>query len=245
LIYFIREAFEYFAMVDYPYRTSFLQPLPGWPVQAACNLVKEQYPKPPKEDEDLVKYLYIISNLYYNSTGHETTNCVISKVCGDPATNGLGSDALGWPWQSCTELVMEICAEGGKNDFFWDECKEADGVLNMVKRFCLKTFEDIGYTEKFLFENDAPIEYGLEFAAASNIVFTNGNLDPWSVGGVFEDTPGVKEAAKNGVYTFFITNGAHHLDIRQPNTCDPESVKNARFQVKIHCLLKLWLAKFL
>lgn len=36
LIAFIREGIEYMAMVDYPYPSNFLKPLPGWPVEVRC-----------------------------------------------------------------------------------------------------------------------------------------------------------------------------------------------------------------
>ncbi len=39
LIYFIREAIEYMAMVDYPYPSNFLKPLPGWPVQVQLRFL--------------------------------------------------------------------------------------------------------------------------------------------------------------------------------------------------------------
>lgn len=75
-------------------------------------------------------------------------------------------------FQSCTELVIEMCARGGSNDFFYDECQQAGGVLNLITDYCLTTFSSIGYNKNFLFELGAPIQYGLEFSAASNIIFT-------------------------------------------------------------------------
>lgn len=37
LVAFIKEIFESMAMVDYPYPTSFLTPLPGWPVKVSLD----------------------------------------------------------------------------------------------------------------------------------------------------------------------------------------------------------------
>jgi len=52
-------------------------------------------------------------------------------------------------------------------------------------------------------------------------MFSNGNLDPWSAGGV------------NGWVNYkvpyiMIKGGAHHLDLRTPNPADPEDVIWAR-----------------
>jgi hypothetical protein len=62
---------------------------------------------------------------------------------------------------------------------------------------------------------------GLDFASSSNIIFSNGNLDPWHAGGVLENT-----MVNNEV--MMIENSAHHFDLREPNPADPITVTEAR-----------------
>ena len=61
---------------------------------------------------------------------------------------------------------------------------------------------------------------GRSLEAASNIVFTNGLLDPWSSGGVLKPV--------GGTTALIIPEGAHHLDLRAANPKDPVSVVDAR-----------------
>ena len=64
----------------------------------------------------------------------------------------------------------------------------------------------------------------LDFMHASNIIFSNGDLDPWRAGGVMEGT------LKNNkdVIVRLIKGGAHHLDLREPNEKDPADLTAAR-----------------
>jgi len=61
---------------------------------------------------------------------------------------------------------------------------------------------------------------GRDVRAASNIVFSNGLLDPWSSGSVLKSS--------GSVYSIIIPEGAHHLDLRGSNPADPVSVISAR-----------------
>mmetsp|Transcript_4197 Transcript_4197/g.14265 ORF Transcript_4197/g.14265 Transcript_4197/m.14265 type:complete len:97 (-) Transcript_4197:168-458(-) len=56
---------------------------------------------------------------------------------------------------------------------------------------------------------------------ASNIIFSNGDLDPWSANGV-------TSSQSDTVYPLMIEGGAHHLDLMFSNEADPVSVKEAR-----------------
>ena len=52
--------------------------------------------------------------------------------------------------------------------------------------------------------------------------FSNGKLDPWGPGGVFDNL------GNPSIYPFMIDDSAHHLDLRNSNPADPDSVKAAR-----------------
>uniref|UniRef100_A0A1I7XKA4 Lysosomal Pro-X carboxypeptidase n=1 Tax=Heterorhabditis bacteriophora TaxID=37862 RepID=A0A1I7XKA4_HETBA len=151
--------------------------------------------------------LYEVTNVYYNSTNKEKTNCIDTSVCGDAGTAQLGNDVYGWPWQ-------------------------------LLTKSCQETFKDKNWDTSVWNVNAVPIIYGLTASGASNIILTQGELDPWSGGGYQTNSPGVDE--KRGIYVIKIPRAAHHLDLRTPNTCDPNTVSNARYQIVQ--ILKCWLS---
>ncbi|KAF0686909.1 hypothetical protein As57867_021234, partial [Aphanomyces stellatus] len=63
--------------------------------------------------------------------------------------------------------------------------------------------------------------------ASSNIVFTNGNLDPWSGMGVLDDV-------NPTVVAITVEGGAHHLDLMFSHPLDSDGVKAARETEKTH-----------
>lgn len=90
LTYYVVTAIEYMAMTDYPYSSSFLQPMPAWPVEASCNgLMSED-----TSDEGLVRGLFKIASVYYNTTGTLNQTCLYDCP---GAHDALGSPD-GWPW---------------------------------------------------------------------------------------------------------------------------------------------------
>lgn len=79
------------------------------------------------------------------------------------------------------------------------------------------------------------IDVAQDFRQYSNIVFSNGDLDPWYAGGV------TKWIHWNLPFQI-IRGGAHHLDLRTPNDADVEDVKWVRRQ---HMdLMRQWIGDY-
>lgn len=76
---------------------------------------------------------------------------------------------------------------------------------------------------------------GKNISSHTNIVFSNGELDPWSGGGVTKDITDTLVAVT-------ISEGAHHLDLRAKNALDPTSVLLARALEVRH--MKNWIRDF-
>ncbi|KAF1760852.1 hypothetical protein GCK72_009103 [Caenorhabditis remanei] len=212
---YIRESMEAMAMVNYPYPTSFLSSLPSWPVKEACKFASQ----PGKSQEESAEQLYNIVNLYYNYTGDKSTHCANAAKC-DSAYGSLG-DPLGWPFQTCTEMVMPLCGSGYPNDFFWKDCPF---TTEKYAEYCKQTFAQISYNKTLL----RPLAGGRAFGAtslpsASNIVFSNGYLDPWSGGGYDHS-----DKVQGSVISVILKQGAHHYDLRGAHPQDTEEVKKVR-----------------
>lgn len=69
----------------------------------------------------------------------------------------------------------------------------------------------------------------------SNIVFSNGLLDPWSVFGVLEDV-------SDSVVAVIIPDGAHHLDLMYSRPDDSQALKSARATIMQH--VNKWIRQF-
>ncbi|XP_065059079.1 lysosomal Pro-X carboxypeptidase-like [Rhopilema esculentum] len=201
------------AMVDYPYPAAFLEPLPAWPIKVVCSHLQN----PEVAGVDLLKSISAAVNVYVNYTGEAT--CFNTER---QAEKSLGD--RGWDFQACTEQVMPLCT-GGEHNIFPDWQWNFDA-------YAKQCYSQWGVTTRAYWVES---EYGgKNLKAASNIVFSNGNLDPWS--GL-----GVLEKPSPSVVTVMIDQGAHHLDLRRRNPNDPESVIKAREIEKAN--IKLWIAQ--
>lgn len=203
------------AMVDYPYPSSFLEPLPGWPIKKFCEpLAKELV-----SSVDLMEGLADSLNVFFNYTGN--VQCFNSS---QQASVASMSD-LGWDFQACTEMVMPMCSDG-IHDMFepttWNLTEFTEG--------CKKRWNVTSRPNWMITQYG-----GKDIAAASNIIFSNGKLDPWSGGGVHE-------SYSHSLVAIEIEKGAHHLDLRFSDPEDPPCVIKARKEEKR--LITKWIKEY-
>jgi lysosomal Pro-X carboxypeptidase len=133
------------------------------------------------------------------------TNYTNATVCDNISnTDDAGSlDAGGWEYQTCTQMPMPMAT--GNNSMFLEE----DFNSTAWTSFCQQKYS---VTPKWdwAWETFGGANFTKDFAGYSNIMFSNGNLDPWSAGGV-------KSWVNYKVPYIMIKGGAHHIDLRTPN----------------------------
>ncbi|KAJ4832088.1 hypothetical protein Tsubulata_037647 [Turnera subulata] len=200
-------AYSYLAMVDYPYPSDFMMPLPAYPIREVCKKIDNS-----PDGTSILERVFEGVSVYYNHTGK--VDCF--ELDDDP--HGLD----GWNWQACTEMVMPM--SGGKDtsmfptyDFnyssFQEDCWNTFGV-NPRPRWITTEFggHDI---------NTALRTFG------SNIIFSNGLLDPWSGGSVLHNI-------SDTVVALVTKEGAHHIDLRPWTPEDPDwLVEQRETEVKL------------
>lgn len=113
----------------------------------------------------------------------------------------------GWDVLACTDQAMPMNMDGQKDMFYADSfdyvgysefCQSTFGVIPNYN-FTLQFFG--GITDR-------------DYMFSSKIIFTNGNLDPWSGASPIK-------SLKDDLPACYIEYGAHHLDLRPPNPLDP------------------------
>ncbi|PON92157.1 Peptidase S [Trema orientale] len=208
----LESAYSYLAMVNYPYPSEFIMPLPGHPIREVCSKIDRS----PVEASILERIFEGIS-VFYNYTGK--VDCF--QLDDDPH----GMD--GWNWQACTEMIMPMSSGRDSSMFptydfnfssYQEQCWRDFGVKPRPRWI---TTEFGGHDIKATLQN-----FG------SNIIFSNGLLDPWSGGGV------LKNISKS-IVALVTDEGAHHLDLRASTNEDPEWLVEQR-ATEIE-LIKSWL----
>lgn len=212
--YWLSDTWVNLAMVDYPYPASFLEPLPAWPIKVVCKHLQDDTLKGDK----LLQAVADAVGVYYNNSGQ--AKCFNTS---QQAVSALGDE--GWYFQACTEMVMPLCSDG-VNDMFpetkWDFNEFAKECQRTSKVTPLKHWAEEMYG-------------GKKIDSHSNIIFSNGLLDPWSAGGVTKNI-------SDSLVAVIIEEGAHHLDLRHKNPLDPPSVVRARNTEKFY--MTKWIKEF-
>ena len=119
----LENGFAYMAMTNYPYPTSFLEPMPGWPVnETKWSFINVEPPSTNttwERKSELFTAILNATNVYYNWTGQMT--------CTDfTDVEGTGNlDGAGWDVLACNQLAMPTGV--GPNSMFIEDPFDYDG----------------------------------------------------------------------------------------------------------------------
>ncbi|KAL1540868.1 lysosomal Pro-Xaa carboxypeptidase [Salvia divinorum] len=207
-------AYSYLAMADYPYPADFLMPMPGNPIKEVCRRIDNC-----TDGISILQQIFEGVSVYYNYTG--TVDCF--DLDDDPH----GMD--GWNWQACTEMVMPMATS--KDSMF----PEGSYNYTSYEEWCLGDYHVIPRPNWITTEFGG---HGFKHALktfGSNIIFSNGLLDPWSGGSVLEDV-------SESIVALVTEKGAHHLDLRPSTAEDPDwLVEQREAEIKI---IRSWLDEY-
>ncbi|KAG2446301.1 hypothetical protein HXX76_000889 [Chlamydomonas incerta] len=200
-------AWDYMAMGNFPYPSSYITnghgQLPAFPVRAACEPLAGG---DGWVDADLLDAMAAGVGVFYNHTGD--LDCFDPFAGTDPDSD---HDANWWDYQWCAEMLMPF-SKDGESDMFWPEPFDLKASVAACQ-------DNWGVTPRPLW---ATTQWGgRRISAGSNIVFSNGLLDPWHGGGVLEDV-------SDSMPAVIIPEGAHHLDLMFSHPDDPLSVIEVR-----------------
>mmetsp|Transcript_8763 Transcript_8763/g.15057 ORF Transcript_8763/g.15057 Transcript_8763/m.15057 type:complete len:159 (+) Transcript_8763:3-479(+) len=156
------------AMGNYPYPSSYILngngELPAFPMRVACESLAAEG----MEGDALLASLRDAAGVFYNYT--HALGCYDYAKGVNPDTQANGEF---WDFQFCTEMFMPM-ARDGVSDMFFPQPFDQEAAV----RQCQQTW---GVTPQPYW---ASINYGgKNILAASNIIWSNGDLDPWSGGG--------------------------------------------------------------
>jgi lysosomal Pro-X carboxypeptidase len=207
-ISWLESGLQYMAMIDYPYPTNFLEPVPAWPVKVCCQKMLETL----KKTNNLLKSFSDGIGIYYNYSGQQQCYNLSSTT-----TPALGTNQ--WDYQSCTEMVFPISSNGTSDMFLPNFFNLKKFIENCQKKFGVIPRENWIITN---FGGDLLPDDKTNIVG-SNIIFSNGRLDPWRGGSIQKTLDFSKD-----LISIFIEDGAHHLDLRRPHPSDPQSVIDAR-----------------
>jgi lysosomal Pro-X carboxypeptidase len=170
--------------------------------QAVCKAIIKADFANKGSHQTILKKVFAGANVYFNHTGE-------AKCLNIKSEDDIGSSM--WDYQACTEMIMPFCFDNVKDMFEKSTWNYTQFSIDCHIRWKVLPRPDM-----------AALMYGeRKLDGASNIVFSNGLLDPWSSGGVLR-------TISKSVVSLIIPEGAHHLDLRGSDPNDPPSVIKAR-----------------
>mmetsp|Transcript_21222 Transcript_21222/g.52579 ORF Transcript_21222/g.52579 Transcript_21222/m.52579 type:complete len:742 (+) Transcript_21222:219-2444(+) len=158
-----------------------------------------------------------------------------------------------WGMLCCNDEMNLVITEarGMGKDFFWPPTHPRnvrsyqDMISNATFGSCPDPYGIYGYSREPYEPMSKRLDTyygGISMKGHSNIVFSNGLLDPWSAGGVYTDnrTPNflqesflydkasIQNITENDVVALIMPFGGHHTDLMYSSDSDPKCVTEGR-----------------
>lgn len=205
----VRDTYGVLAMVNYPDQADLVGSLPASPVKVVC----EYFMNAPRTKLGLIDAAAEAMKMF--TAGNSSRQCLDVFIY----KRGLRS----YQFMTCTTLMQPFCGNGVSDMFYpftWNATAE--------KERCQREF---GITPDFY--GTVLMYGGSKFSTATNIIFSNGELDPWSALGILEPP-------SDDVVVLEIPGAAHHVDLRFSSRVDSSAVKEARKVEKNY--IRHWIA---
>lgn len=204
----INEALSYMAMGNFPYRSTYILngdgSLPPFPVRVACESLAEDLTHDDRTEEWL-HGLASFAAVYYNYTGSIMCNTLSAPVNEESRiVNEL------WDYQYCSQIFMVLGTQTTPTDMFGNAPWDGDAVA----RDCAARHGFLPHRRHFADAYGTPADWA---RSASNIVWSQGEYDPWRGGGVIS-------SLSDTLVAVVIPGAAHHLDLFFSNENDTDEV---------------------
>ncbi|EQC34484.1 hypothetical protein SDRG_07812 [Saprolegnia diclina VS20] len=215
LVAWITTAFEALAVHNHPFPTA---GLPGHPMRAACaHLAHDYYAG--RSDLELYAAVRDAVGVYYNASG--------DVPCFDLGNDHGERRQNVFKYLKCTELYTPRDYAGGDDDMFPPQRhNETTDAMRCLQTWGVDLRPFYAHT---MYGGRAGLE------AATNLVLTNGDLDPWS-------NSGILQSLSQSVVAVRIPKGAHQSDLYFHDATDSDDLASARAVVRAH--VQHWLTTF-
>eukprot|EP00547_Thalassionema_nitzschioides_P004027 CAMPEP_0194206434 /NCGR_PEP_ID=MMETSP0156-20130528/5473_1 /TAXON_ID=33649 /ORGANISM="Thalassionema nitzschioides, Strain L26-B" /LENGTH=518 /DNA_ID=CAMNT_0038932961 /DNA_START=145 /DNA_END=1701 /DNA_ORIENTATION=- len=207
----VNEALSYMAMGNFPYPSSYILngkgELPAFPIRVACEYLGEDFLA---SETKWLEGLASFAGVYYNYT--KTLSC---NILSEPVNKEAQIVGALWDYQYCSQIFQVFSERTSSKDMFSNNPWNGDNVAE-------DCYERHGfYPDRYHF----PLAYGSPHdwihTGVSNIVWSQGEYDPWKGGGVVENLT-------ESLRTVVIAEAAHHLDLFFSHPNDTNAVIEAR-----------------
>ena len=143
----------------------------------------------------------------------------------------LGDITRPWNYQACTELILEPLTSDGDGFYV-----PPPNLVPSVEAACQAQFPGVVTRAGWLLEAYGD---GTDIVRnTKNVIFSDGEKDPWRVGGVPTNASKIGDGS---VIHILIEGGAHHQDLRFSDPQDPPGVTSAKARER--ALILQWIAE--